>query len=191
MIFLFLKHKNKSLKKNKIRIYLLALKELSVISPCFSFTLILGYMMIKEFRQQPGDFFLGFAIGEIGLAITSLVESIYDSNHNDGLDASEDFCFWIAIFRVLFRRTIRIYHACYIIYYIVSLQSSLKSSSIPRAAYHVIPWLVGFILLVVQINSNSLGKTLQGTCDVMSSPQNDRFNPLDAKKNFLRSGIKI
>jgi len=131
--------------------------------------------MIKEFHQQPGDFFLGFAIGEIGLSITSLVESSYDADHNDGLDTSEDFCFWIAIFRVLFRRTIRIYHACYIIYYIVSLKSSLKSSNIPRAAYHVIPWLVGIGLLAFQIAKNSLGKTLQGTYDVMSSPENDRF----------------
>jgi len=148
---------------------------LSTVCIFFTLVLILGFLLVKELREQPGDFFFGFAIGEFALAVTSLVEAIYDRNHSRGLDGSEDFCMTVSLIRVFLRRAVRTYHVCYMIFYLVSMRYSLKSSKIPRFVYHIVPWVVGTLLTLGSITDNSLGKSIQGVCDVKSSEKNNLY----------------
>ena len=141
----------------------------SVISIIFSSVLIIGYLSIKELRAQPGDFFLGFSLGEFGLGLTSLIEANYDKHHDHGLSVSDSFCDHVAISRVFLRRAVGIYYISYVIYYLMSMRYSLKASKIPHFLYHMVPWMISFMLTLYEYSVNSLGKTIRGTCDMKST----------------------
>jgi len=141
----------------------------SLISIIFASIPIIGYLCMKELRVQPGDFFLGFSIGEFGLGLTSLIEVVYDKAHDHGLAASDQFCDEVAISRVFFRRAVEIYYMSYVINYLMSMRYSLKASKIPHFLYHMIPWMISFMLTLYEYSIGSLGKTIRGTCDMKSS----------------------
>jgi len=150
---------------------------LRVISPLSTLTLILGYILVKNLRQQPGGFFLGFAIGELALFLISTIESFENSRKetDNGINAPASICFGIALTRVFFRRAIRLYHICFMIYYLMSLQSSLKASKVSQTLYHTIPWLTAVCLVINECKKGTLGKTIVGTCDVKSSAEPGRY----------------
>jgi len=149
----------------------------AVISPFFTLILILGYFCIKQLRQQPGDFFFGFAIGEIAVFVIAVVETIENNKPENfyGMYIPESFCFGISFTRVFFRRAIRLYHICFIIYYLQSLRSSLKSSRVSTTLYHAIPWLGALGLVLYEWHENALGKTMIGTCDIRTSAAKGQY----------------
>ena len=144
---------------------------LSSVALLFTGMIIAGFLTVKELRKQPGDFFFGFALAESVMALTTVVEVIL-SEANVPL---EDYCGWIAGFRVLARRIVLIYHSLFTIYYLNNLSNSLIAPRSSNFLYHILPWVLAPIFTFTLVDSNAFGKTVQGTCELKVSPHYEIF----------------
>jgi len=142
----------------------------SFFTIAWSFIFIMGFILLKELRQKPGDIILVIAISTFFLGIKSAAESINllrsDSNEIQGNDIK---CQLLGFFHTIFINLSSLYQLAFYIYQACALQKTLYGTSISRKYYHMLTISSALILTVVEFGMGAVGMNIIGTCSAQTT----------------------
>jgi len=146
----------------------------SIAFSCFSiiFTLfiIIGYIKIKDMREQPGDIVLGVAISDIIFCVALILENINDIEAEFSSEDADGDCMVYGILKTISLFLVSFYHISFSVFYLVMLKGSLKSQDLPWYLYHIFPFLATFALSYYYYHDAGIGRNIYGFCGTKTAP---------------------
>ena len=143
---------------------------ISFLSVLWSTFFFIGFFLVKELRQKPGEIIFILAITNFFLGIKYIFEGIKLSQADSSVGIeSDNTCQTTGSLNMLLINIINLYQLTFYCYKILTLQSPIKASSIGRRYYHLITIILTLLLTGGTISYGAIGKTILGICALKTS----------------------
>jgi len=123
--------------------------------------ILIGTLVSKTMREQPGDLIFGIALSDFILSIYWMINASFA-----GQVDNPNFCVPVGALGVFAAGGEFVYNAAFSIYLIISLRNALRQSVIPKKAFHLIALTITSIYVGVLLSTGEIGKTMVGTCAI-------------------------